>query len=933
MKSFDRYRRFFGIALTVLLCLFPFSSIAQKIQPSFACDYSNIALASALTDLERTYALKFMYRPEDIDSVFITYKTQNVDKEQFLDGLSKASGITFFDHYSGRIILFRNFSLVRQFPDNFFEGSPSGDTTSVQIQSAIPFETKGYGFLETGGKQDIEQQVIEVGDITRRFQGENATISGYVTDASTGTPVVGASVFVKNPVKGVFTDQFGYYSIVLPKMEQEVFFSSVGMIESKRRVILYGDGKINIELQAEVVKMKEVVVFGERNSVDNLKTGTVKLDISTIKAIPAILGEPDVMKITLSLPGVQSVGEGAAGFNVRGGATDQNLILINDAVVYNPNHLFGFFSAFNPDVISSAELYKSGIQANYGGRISSVLDVGLRDGNRKKFSVSGGISPVTGKLTFEGPINEKISYLVGLRSTYSDWLFNVLEDASLQNSSASFGDAVVKVNFEPDQKNKLTFSAYHSRDKSRLNTDSTNRYFNNVVSLQWRHQYNSRLFGLISGSYSGYKFNIDFDPFPENAFDLDYSIDNTTLKADFGYTLGARHNLKFGINNIYYQLAPGEISPKSPSSIVNPRKLNAEQGVESAIYFGDEFEYSPRLSLYAGLRISGFALLGPGDVLNYEDGLQREIRTITDTTSFGTAAIIKSYWGPEYRFSMRYKITNDLSFKLSLDRTRQYIHQLTNTTAILPTDTWRLSNTYIRPQVGTQYSGGLYKLFDNTGFEISIEGYFKNIDNVLEYKDGADLVLNEALETDVINAQGRSYGAELLIRKNKGIFTGWLSYTYSRSFVRDTRETGRDIINNSDFYPANFDKPHNLSVITNYKINRRVSLSSNFTYSTGRPVTFPATKYELNGNVYAYFSERNQFRIPDNIRLDFGINLEGNHKVNKLAHGSWSLSVYNLLGRKNAFSVFSSTADGELKVFQLSIFGNPIPTITYNFQF
>ena len=907
--------------------------MAQDTQPSFACNYNNAALATVLADLESNYKLTFMYRPKDIDSVFVTYQAQGLDRNEFLDGLSKASGITFFAHHSGHVILFRNFKIVSRFPDNYFDAAPSGDTSFVAIQETIPFETEDFRNLGAQGVPDVEQQLIEVGDITKRFQGENATISGYITDAATGTPVAGASVFIKKPVKGVFTDQFGYYSIILPKTEHEIFFSSVGMMESKRRVVLYGDGKVDIELQAEVVRMKEVVVFGERNSVDNLKTGTVKLDISTIKAIPAILGEPDVIKITLSLPGVQSVGEGASGFNVRGGSTDQNLILLNDAVIYNPNHLFGFFSAFNPDVISSAELYKSGIQANYGGRISSVLDVGLRDGNRKKFQVSGGISPVTGKLTFEGPLNDKTSYLVGLRSTYSDWLFNLLQDPSLQNSSASFGDAVVKVNFEPDPENKLTFAAYHSRDNARLNTDSTNRYFNNMVSLQWRHQYSSRLFGLISGSFTGYNYNIDFDPIPENAFDLDYSIGNTAFKADFGYNLGARHNLKFGLNSVYYQLSPGEINPKSPSSIVNAAKLDREQGVETAIYLGDEFEYSSRLSLYAGLRVSGFALLGRGDVLNYEEGLPRELETITDTTSFGSGSVIKSYWGPEYRFSMRYKITNSLSFKLSLDRTRQYIHQLTNTTAILPTDTWRLSNTYIKPQIGTQYSGGLYKLFDDQGIEVSVEGYFKNIDNVLEYKDGANLVLNAALETDAINAQGRSYGAELLVKKNKGVFTGWLSYTYSRSFVRDTRTTGRDIINNSDFFPANFDKPHNLSVITNYKINRRISLSSNFTYSTGRPVTFPVTKYELNGNVYAYFSDRNQFRIPDNIRLDFGINLEGNHRVDKLAHGSWSLSVYNLLGRKNAFSVFSSTTDGELKVFKLSIFGNPIPTITYNFQF
>lgn len=917
----------------MLLILPSFLSMAQKNKLSFTCDYENIELGEVLADLENTYGMKFFYRQEDIDSVFITYKSQNTNRKEFLTEISKAGGIIFFDHHSGHVILFRKFNIVSKLPDYFFGESPSNDTLLSQTQRVIPFETKDYEIPTRRELRDTEQQPIEVGDIQQRFQGDYATICGYVTDAASGAPLTGASVFVKDPFKGVSTDKFGYYSMVLSKTEHQIFFSSVGMTESKRRIILYGDGYVNIELQAAIVRMKEVVVSGDKSNVDNLKTGTVKLDINTIKAIPAILGEPDVLKITLSLPGVQSVGEGASGFNVRGGATDQNLILINDAVVYNPNHLFGFFSAFNPDVISNAELYKSGIRADYGGRISSVLDISLRDGNRKKFSVSGGISPVTGKLTFEGPVNEKISYLVGLRSTYSDWLFSVLQNASLRNSSASFGDAVMKVNFEPGQKNKLTLAAYYSKDKSRLNTDSTSRYFNSMVSLQWRHQFSRRLFALISSSFSGYKYNIGFAKSAENAFDLNYRIGNTAFKTDFGYTLNSKHNLRFGLNALYYQLAPGEIMARGGASIVNSRKLDAEQGVENAVYIGDEFEYSPRLSLYAGIRLSYFALLGPADVLNYEDGLAREIENITDTTAFDKATIIKNYLGPEYRLSMRYKITNDLSFKLSFDRSRQYIHQLTNTTAILPTDSWRLSNNYIKPQVGTQYSGGLYRFFDGPGVEISLEGYFKNVDNVLEYKDGADLVLNEALETDVINAQGRSYGGELLIKKNKGVFTGWLSYTYSRSFIRDTRKTGKDLVNNADFFPANFDKPHNLSIIANYKINRRISLSSNFAYSTGRPVTFPVTKYELNGNIYAYFSKRNQFRIPNNIRFDFGINLEGNHKIKKLAHGSWSLSVYNLLGRKNVFSVFSSTKDGELKVFKLSIFGNPIPTITYNFQF
>ena len=412
---------------------------------------------------------------------------------------------------------------------------------------------------------------------------------------------------------------------------------------------------------------------------------------------------------------------------------------------------------------------------------------------------------------------------------------------------------------------------------------------------------------------------------------MDYRINQGNLNADFDVFLNA-HSLKFGLSATTYQLDPGTISPAADSNI-KAVNLEQEKGVEGAVYIGDEFVVSPKLSLYGGLRFSGFGRLGPQEVYSYQQGFSKEVIFITDTVNYQNGELVKTYGGLEYRFSMRYILQPNLSLKLSIDKTRQYIHLLTNTTAIAPTDVWRLSDQHIKPQIGLQYSAGLYRTFYQNGLELSVEGYYKTVDNLLEYKSGADLLVNEVLETDIINAKGRSYGVELLFRKKSGKLNGWLSYTYSRSEVQATSTFPEEQINSGEYYSSNFDQPHNLSVITNYKFNRRVNLSMNFTYHTGRPTTLPFTQYNFNGQVIPFFTERNQFRIPDYMRVDIAVNLEGNHKVGKLAHGSWTFSVYNLLGRNNAFSVFTDSSNGNVQVYQLSIFAQPIPTITYNFEF
>jgi carboxypeptidase-like protein/TonB-dependent receptor-like protein len=895
----------------------------------FTGNYQKVLFIDVIRDLESNSNVKFYFEPE-LDSIEVSMDFQNIELVSLLDKLTNETNIHFFIKDSNIIIGTGEFILNPELNYGLFDQSPM-NKVSIDDQKSILQNIREKAIADK--EEALESRVIEIGDPADRFNGQTAIISGYVREASTGEPVVGASVFKKDPLVGVVTDQFGYFSFNLTKGRVDIFVNSIGLKSTKRQIILYSDGELTFELRDGIISLSEVVVTAEKNTVEMLQTGFASINIKNIKQMPTAMGEADIMKIALTLPGVQTVGEGTSGFNVRGGGVDQNLVLLNDVPVYNTDHLFGFISVFNPDVISGANLYKSGIGAHYGGRISSVFDVALRDGNKKKFSFKGGVSPITAQLTLEGPIKKDTSsYILGVRSTYSDWIFSILEDPSLRNSTASFSDIVGKVSHSINDKNELIFSAYYAQDKFNLNTDSLYRYASGNGALQWRHTFSNRLNAVSSVSYANYNYNLTTSAKPLEAFELDYNINHYAIKSEFNYLTKDNASIKFGISSTLYQLQPGSKRPIGSESLVAPVNLLSEKGIESAVYVGSEYDVNKRFSLYGGFRLSMFNSLGPDQSFVYEPNRPKETRFITDTIQYANNELIKTYIGPELRFSARYKLREDLSVKLSYDRMNQYIHMLSNTISFSPTDTWVLSGINIKPQIGNQFSLGLYKTFFGTSIEMSAEGYYKTLNNVLEYKDGAELLLNEALETDLINARGKSYGVEFLVRKNSGKFTGWLSYTYARSLIQANGTYPSEQINNGEYYPSNFDKPHTVVLITNYKFNRRVNFSVNFNYSTGRPATYPIAKYGLKNQAVLLYTNRNQYRIPDYIRVDVAINIEGNHKVFKKIHGSWSLSVYNLLGRSNAYSVFFKNEGGQINGYVLTVFKSAIPTITYHFK-
>ena len=875
--------------------------------------------------VEKQSSYRFFYDKGSIDTLTVNVISQGKTLDVILQEILDGTPLHFAIDAAMRVFITHARPILTVLPPGFF----NDETGSAK---PLDFDFSEYERREKETRL-AENKVYIIGKNTGN--NKEGTIAGNVRDINTGEPIIGASVYEPNASIGMTTDQFGYFALTLPVGRHQLRFQSVGMKTTTRQILLFSNGRLDVEMDEDIKPLKEVVVEAEGDAhVLGMQMGTEKLDIKTMKQIPLALGETDIMKVVLTLPGVQSVGEGTVGLNVRGGAANQNLILLNDAVVYNPSHLFGFFSTFNPDVLKNVELYKSAIQAEYGGRLSSVLDVHTREGNTKKFSGSGGISPITGRLSVEGPIiKDKTSFILGVRSTYSGWLLKQLDAKELQNSTGSFNDITANISHRINDNNNVYLSAYTSNDRFTLNNDTAYSYTDQNASVKWKHLFSNKLYGVLTAGASHYNYAVESDENPVEAFALDFDIRQLNAKADFSYFPNSRHTLNAGIHTTRYDLSPGSYRPTGKESLVIPDIIADEQGLESALYASESFEVNPKLSLYFGLRYSFYQYLGPRDVFQYAANLPRRYTNITDTIHHNSRKPIATYHGAEPRLSLRYVVSNTSSIKLSFNRMRQYLQMLSNTAAINPTDVWKLSDSYIRPQVGDQYSFGFYQYLKGNTIEASVETYYKNTPALTDYKNGAVLLKNHHLETEVVEARGKAYGMELMIKKISGKLNGWVSYTYSRSFLQAKGNFSDETVNGGSYYPSNFDKPNALNFIGNYKFSRRFNFSLNFIYSSGRPITLPVAKYDVDGTMRIQYSARNQHRIPDYLRTDISINIEGNHKVRKLAHSSWTIAVYNLFGRANPFSVYFVSEGGKIQGYKISIFARPIPTITYNFKF
>jgi hypothetical protein len=883
-----------------------------------------------LEEIEEKTDFKFYYASQWLDTTRTSRRYEELSVTEILSDIFNDTDINYFISWDNRIVLTQNNFIYGELPEGFLE-TPKVNQNQVIAKANT---TIGPVFLvkqKANGNSVLE--TVRIGKERLDFQKSVMKLTGYVKNAKSGEPIQDLAIVVRAINKGVTTDSNGFYEIELPQGSHLVQTSAMGIEASERNVIIYDDGRLDFDLNENLEQLDEVIVQADAiRNIEDASTGNTRIGSEESKNVPLVLGERDVLKIATTLPGVTTAGEGAAGFNVRGGKTDQNLILLDDAVIYNPTHFFGFFQAFNPFAINDLNIYKGSIPAEYGGRLSSVFDIRSKDASKEEFKGEVSIGPVTANAVVEVPIvKDKAGLMVGARGAYSDWVLNSLDEENLKNSQASFYDFIAKYNHTIDDKNEIRATAYYSRDVFSITSDSLFDYSNRLFSARWNRKLSEKSSASLTLNNSQYRFNIDFDGTSNRNFEQGFQIDETEVKAQFKYIHNESHTIDYGISGKLYTLLPGEINPRGPDDIIQSLIVPKERALEAAIHISDDFRVNEKLQLDLGLRYSFFGAMGPSVQREYQEGLPKSEATVVGTKTFDDFKIYETYGGPEARISARYLLNDSLSVKASFNNTYQFIHTLSNNTTVSPVDTWKLSDRNIEPQQANQFALGVYRNFRN--YELSLEGFYKRQNNIIDFKTGAQLFLNENIETEVLQGEGKAYGVELLLRKNRGKLNGWLGYTYSRSFFKLDSPFPQERVNDGEFFPSNFDKPHDFSMVVNYKITRRFSFSGNFVYQTGRPVTFPVGNYEFNGNEFVLYSDRNQFRIPDFYRLDLGFNIEGNHKIKKFAHSFWTISVYNVLGRNNPYSVFFVSQDGEIEALQSSIFAIPIPSITYNFKF
>ena len=769
--------------------------------------------------------------------------------------------------------------------------------------------------------------------------------TGYVRDAKTGQPIQGVNIVVMNVSKGYVTAKDGFYVVTMPAGEYVLKFTHVGYRPRLDTISLQKLLFREITLDDDTKDLEEVIVTSETpdRNVRKVEMGVSQLTIRSIRRIPPLLGEIDVVRSLLLLPGVTTVGEGAPGFNVRGGSADQNLILFDDAPVFNSSHLMGFFSVVNPDVVRDVTLNRGGVAAAYGGRASSVLDVKIREPDAEKWSVNGGIGLISSRLGVEGPIvKNKLSFLTAVRASFNDFLFK-LAPPNLTGLRANFYDLTTKFKYQPSEKHTITLTGYVSTDVFKLPSDSLSGQEINASStqfnyqtingaLRWNYFVSKRINVATSLIISRYRADLSASD-SANAFRLRSGVWHRQIKSDLTFTPNETHQWQAGVSLIDYLLQPNTRTP-GPFSNVLPVDLARERGYELSAYVQDEWKLNPTVSVLAGIRYSALLNRGPATVRTYQENGPRQDETVMGVRTYGAGNVYHSAGGLEPRLAVRWSVGEGRAIKAGYSRLRQYIQQVTNTTAALPTSRWHLSDTYTKPTIADQWSLGYFRNTADNAIEASGEVYYKTLTNAIDYRDGAELQLAEAVETQIVQGTGRAYGFESLLRKNKGRWTGFASYTYARTFLTMDSPYAAERVNNGRVYPANYDKPHTINVLATYRPTAWFSLSLNFTYSTGRPITQPYARARINGVVVPIYVNRNQQRVPDYHRLDFSMLFEQNPLKKKRNQSSWVFSIYNVYAHKNAYSVFYRlNPRSDADAYKLAIFGTAFPSLTYNFKF
>ncbi|MFT7157406.1 MAG: hypothetical protein ACI8Q1_002425 [Parvicella sp.] len=858
--------------------------------------YQDEPIIGVLNSIQEDYSIRIFYDPNWLSTKTISSESNNISLLDFLNKNIQQDGLKAVSYY-GNIVLLADNPIL----------------------------------LEVRSQDDLD--VMLVGDENLPLN-TIVSITGNVIDGTNSDPLIGARVYIKSLNIGSVTDLNGTYKFKIPVGKYKIEYSSIGYESKPLDVLIKSGGNLDIELFKGSIKLEELIISVDAQdaNVNQRISGLLNMNAETIKQLPSFMGEVDPVRSLATLPGIATTGELSSGFNVRGGETGQNLIIQDGSIIYNPTHLFGFYSAFNSDMIDEINLFKGGGPANYGGRISSVLDVRLRNGDDEEYKVNGGIGLVSSRITAEGPIvKNKASFLIGGRTSYTNWLLHSFKNIELNNSAADFYDMNAKFLYRFSEKDFMTGSFYRSHDDFNLANEAIYDWGTTNFGIEWSHIFSDKTLSSFTLSSSNYNVRSTNEEDPLNGFIFENGIKNLLAKFEFIYKIHPKNSLLMGIEYNNATIEPGNLVP-TKTSIKNTVNITDQHGSGFDFFIQDEWDVGSRLAVSGGLRLSNFIRRGPDKIYSFQEN-ENNLRQpeVADSTFYDKKDIIKYFFGLEPRLSLRYLLSSSASFKFSYYRTYQYLHLISNTTSATPQDYYMASGPRLKPQHADQFSVGYFKNIRENKFEVSSEFYYKNMFNTVDFIEGADILGNEQLEGSLIQGKGRAYGLELQVKKNVGRFNGWISYTYSRSLKKMDGQFNYQRINNGDYYNSNFDKPHDLSIVGNFLMGGRLVFSANFSYNTGRPITVPIAKFSYDKTLAALqYSDRNAFRIPNYHRLDLSLTLKQSPKKTRLIKGEWVLSILNVYGRKNAYSIYFIDSGQARK---LTILGSVFPSVTYNFKF